>query len=152
MATMIHQRVEEARQGKNPTVICRVPSGWVVLGDVQFLRGYCLLLPDPVVYELNSLSLEDRAIFLRDMTIVGDTLLEITGARRMNYDILGNGEPALHAHIFPRYENEPDDLRRNPAFFYDWNNAQKFDIGRDKELMNKMSASIQKRLNDLEIQ
>lgn len=100
MITLIHRRVELAREGKNKTVICRVLSGWVVLGDIQFLRGYSLLLPDPVVYELNSFSVEERTIFLRDMTIVGDALLKITSAQRMNYDILGNGEPALHAHIF----------------------------------------------------
>jgi diadenosine tetraphosphate (Ap4A) HIT family hydrolase len=150
MITLIPRRVEEARMGKNPAVICRVPSGWVVLGNVQFLRGYSLLLPDPVVYELNSLSMKDRAVFLRDMTIVGDALLEITRARRMNYEILGNGEPALHAHIFPRYENEPEELRKGPAFYYDWNTAPKFDLEHDKEFMNKLSDSIQKRLNELE--
>ena len=57
MITLIHRRVEEARQGINPAVICRVPSGWVVLGDVQFLHGYSLLLPDPVVPSLNALLL-----------------------------------------------------------------------------------------------
>jgi diadenosine tetraphosphate (Ap4A) HIT family hydrolase len=150
VTTLIHRRVDEARQGKNPTVICRMPSGWVVLSDAQFLHGYCLLLPDPVVYELNSLSLEERAVFLRDMTIVGDALLETTGARRINYDILGNGEPALHAHIFPRYENEPDDFRKGPAFLYDWDKAPKFDLERDKEFMNEIANSIQKRLNNLE--
>jgi hypothetical protein len=56
LPTLIHRRVETARQGNNPTVICRVPSGWVVLGDVQFLRGYSLLLPDPVVLGLWTIS------------------------------------------------------------------------------------------------
>lgn len=148
MTTLIHQRVELAREGKNETVICRVPSGWAVLGDVQFLRGYSLLLPDPVVFDLNALSLDSRAIFLRDMTIIGDALLGLTGAVRMNYDILGNGEPALHAHIFPRYANEPDELRRGPAFFYEWDKGQKFNLERDKDFMNKLSESIQKRLSN----
>jgi hypothetical protein len=31
MSTLIHQRVEAARVGTNPTVICRMPSGWAVL-------------------------------------------------------------------------------------------------------------------------
>lgn len=46
MNTLIHQRVEDCRRGENPKVIARVNSGWVVLGDVQFLRGYSLLLPE----------------------------------------------------------------------------------------------------------
>ena len=29
------------------------------------------------------------------------------GLRRMNYEILGNTDTYLHAHIFPRYEWEP---------------------------------------------
>ena len=45
--TIIHERVDLARKGKNPTVICRLRSGWVVLGDDQRLRGYSLLLADP---------------------------------------------------------------------------------------------------------
>jgi diadenosine tetraphosphate (Ap4A) HIT family hydrolase len=137
-----------ARGGQNSTVICRVPSGWAVLADVQFLRGYSLLLPDPVVFDLNSLSPADRTIYLQDMAIIGDALLEITGAMRINYDILGNGEPALHTHIFPRYSNEPDELRRGPAFFYDWDKGPKFDLERDKYLMNQLAESIQKRLRN----
>ena len=103
MTTLIHQRVEWAREGANPTVICRMPSGWAVLGDDQFLRGYSLLLPDPVVPDLNSLASDERLRFLGDMAILGDALLEVTGAYRINYEILGNTEPALHAHVFPRY-------------------------------------------------
>lgn len=119
-----------------------------MLADVQFLRGYSLLLPDPVVFDLNSLSPADRTIYLQDMAIIGDALLEITGAMRINYDILGNGEPALHTHIFPRYSNEPDELRRGPAFFYDWDKGPKFDLERDKYLMNQLAESIQKRLRN----
>jgi hypothetical protein len=49
MTTLIHQRVEAARAGTNPTVICQMPSGWAVLCDNQYLRGYTILLSDPVV-------------------------------------------------------------------------------------------------------
>ena len=49
--TAIHERVEQARRGDNPAAVCRLPSGWVVLGDDQTLRGYCLLLSDPVALD-----------------------------------------------------------------------------------------------------
>lgn len=101
MKTVIHERVEAAREGTNPTIICRVPSGWTVLGDDQTLRGYSLLLPDPTVPDLNSLDADGRARYLKDMVIIGDTLLEVTGAFRINYEILGNSAPALRAHISP---------------------------------------------------
>src|SRR6266498_5770511 len=111
MTTLIHRRVEEAQQGINPYVICPMPSGWAVLGDRQLLSGYCLLLSDPVVSDLNSLSLKERSIYLQDMTIIGDALLEVTGAVLINYETLGNTEHALHTHIIPRYVDEPDEFR-----------------------------------------
>ncbi|MCF5053293.1 HIT domain-containing protein [Pseudomonas syringae] len=120
---LIMERVTLARNGANDKVICRMPSGWAVMGDVQFLPGYCLLLPDPVVASLNDLDAEARAVYLLDMARIGDAVLQATGAVRMNYEILGNSEPELHCHIFPRYASEPDDKRRMPAWFYDWKNA-----------------------------
>jgi diadenosine tetraphosphate (Ap4A) HIT family hydrolase len=139
---LIAERVEQARAGTNPTVICRLGSGWVVIGDVQFLRGYCLLLPDPVVPSLNDLSARARGEFLLDMTRIGDALLRVTGAYRINYEILGNTEPELHAHIFPRFRTEPDELRRGPAWFYDWANAPKYSTAEHAALQRALRAAI----------
>ena len=125
---LIADRVELARQGANEAVVCRLPSGWAVIGDVQFLPGYCLLLADPVVSSLNDLDGASRAEFLRDMTRLGDAILQVTSAERINYEILGNSEPELHAHVFPRYATEPPELRRLPAWFYDWAAAPQYDV------------------------
>jgi diadenosine tetraphosphate (Ap4A) HIT family hydrolase len=146
MSTLIHQRVELAQKGENPTVLCKMESGWAVFGDLQILNGYCLLLPDPVPSDLNTLSIPEREKFLRDMSIIGDALLEVTGAARINYEILGNSEKALHAHIVPRFEAEPEDLRKGPVWFYDWTKAPKFDPQKHRALMEKIAAAIQKRL------
>ena len=148
MTTLIHRRVQEAQQGTNPFVVCRVPSGWVVLGDTQILPGYSILLADPVAADLNTLPFEDRARFLGDMSIVGDALLEVTGAALINYEILGNADRALHAHIIPRYAHEPDETRRRPIWFSDWGNAPKFDAERDHDLMQQLARAIQTRLPD----
>jgi diadenosine tetraphosphate (Ap4A) HIT family hydrolase len=146
MSTLIHRRVEAAQKGENPTVLCRMESGWAVFGDVQILNGYCLLLPDPVVPTLNDLDEKGRVMFMRDMALIGDAVLEVTGAARINYEILGNSEPALHVHIIPRYEAEPDELRRGPAWFYDWSKAPKFDPVIHKPLMDKLRTAIEKRV------
>ena len=136
MSTLIHQRVNDCRAGRYPKMICRLSSGWVVLGDVQFVRGYSLLLPDPVVADLNKLSGAARATFLSEMAAVGDAVLAVTNAVRINYEILGNTDPALHAHVFPRYADEPQDLRTRPVWFYDWTKAPPFDADRDRPLMS----------------
>ncbi len=148
MTTLIHRRVEMARAGTNPTVICRVPSGWMVLGDAQYLLGYSLLLPDPVVPDLNAMDMQGRVDFLRDITILGDALLEVTGAYRINYAILGNLDPALHAHIVPRYLSEPEGFRGGPPWNYpkDYRDSIKFDQSRDKELMKQIAGAVQRRL------
>ncbi|MEO0014849.1 MAG: hypothetical protein RLZZ535_3238 [Cyanobacteriota bacterium] len=148
MKTLIHHRVKAAREGKNPTVICKMPSGWLVLGDQQFIPGYALLLRDPVVGDLNELEDLERVQFLQDMVFIGDVLLEVTDSYRINYEILGNYEPALHAHIFPRYMSEPEQSRQRPVWLYDKErrNSRPFKLERDRELMNQIANFIQNKL------
>jgi len=75
--SLIHERVSLARDGKNPTVIARLKSGWVVLGDDQRLKGYTLLLADPIADNLNEVDEERRRLFLWEMSVVGDALTEV---------------------------------------------------------------------------
>ena len=144
--TTIQERVETARAGTNPTVICRMPSGWAVLCDMQHLPGYCILLPDPVVDSINDLDREQRAAYLCDMVTIGDALLEVTDAFRINYAILGNTDPALHAHIVPRYLTEPDEIRKGPPWSYPKEvlGTRLFDPARDRELMVQIADAIKR--------
>ena len=137
---LIADRVAAARRSENPAVITRLRSGWAVMGDRQHLSGYCLLLADPVVGSLNDLSGAARAQFLGDMGSLGDAVLAVTrpdGAIRINYSIYGNLEPELHAHVFPRYRDEPPELRLRPPWFYpeEQQLARPFDPQRDRQLM-----------------
>lgn len=138
--SLISQRVASARNGTNDKVICRMPSGWAVMGDVQFLAGYCLLLPDPVVPSLNDLDTAARQQYLLDMALLGDAMLAATGALRINYEILGNSEPELHCHLFPRYVSEPEQKRRMPVWFYDWKTAPPYVENQHGELKQKIAA------------
>ncbi len=148
MTTVIHERVELARAGKNPTVICRAPSGWMVLCDAQYLRGYSILLSDPIVPDLNALDTPGRVEFLRDMTILGDALLEVTGAYRINYAVLGNLDPVLHAHVIPRYMTEPEEFRAAPPWNYpkSYRDSIPFDFTRDQELIKQLAEAVKRRL------
>src|SRR5262245_14402162 len=114
-SSLIEERVTLANRGQNPYVICRMKSGWLVIGDVQPLPGYCVLLADPIVESLNALGAADRIQYSLDVVRAGDALLATTDAYRINYETLGNSEPALHTHIVPRYRREPDEKRRFPA-------------------------------------
>ena len=91
--TEIHRLVAAARDGREPRVIARLYSGWALFGKRQFLRGYALLLPDPVVPTLNSLGAQERAAYMADVSRLGDAVLKLTGATRINYAISGMRSP-----------------------------------------------------------
>jgi diadenosine tetraphosphate (Ap4A) HIT family hydrolase len=141
--TLIHQRVAEAKAGKNPFVICKLETAWLVMRDTQPLDGCCIILSDPVVSSLNDLPEEVRMRYCRDMARVGDALLKVTGAFRINYETWGNLDQALHTHIVPRYASEPDAKRTSPAcMVYDFGGARKFDRDTDAPFVQKMRQAL----------
>jgi diadenosine tetraphosphate (Ap4A) HIT family hydrolase len=148
MPELTHPRIEAARRGTDPALICRVPSGWVFLCNMQYLPGYCILQADPVVESINVLSQAQRMQYLSDMVVIGDTLLEVTGAYRINYATLGNSDQVLHTHIVPRFLSEPEDLRKGGPWSYPQAviDAMGFDCKRDKALISKLSQAIQRRI------
>jgi len=142
LETAIHRRVNDARAGRDNTVLGRFASGWAEFGHQQFVQGYLLLLPDPVVPDLNSLTPENRSRFLLDMSRLGDALIRTTGAARVNYAIYGNLEPALHAHVIPRFRNEPEALRTQQPWAYDWSKAPVFDASTHAPLMKALRTEL----------
>jgi len=145
MHTAIHRRVEQCRAGADPTLIARLESGWAVFGERQFLRGYALLLPDPVVPHLNAMPDAARLTFLDDMARLGDAVLAATAALRINYAMFGNLEPALHAHVIPRFDVEEPTLATQHPWAYDWNAAPLFDSERDAALLATVRAKLIRR-------
>lgn len=140
--TAIHAMVDRCRAGDYPAAVARLRSGWVILGERQVLNGYCLLLPDPVVPHLNALPEEVRAQFLSDMAAVGDALLAGTACLRINYAIFGNVEPALHAHIFPRYAAEPEAARTAQPWALDWAGAPAYSDALHGELKQRLGRQL----------
>lgn len=118
-------RILSAKNGTNPMLIKELKGGYAVFGDVQFLPGYCVLLPKKEMNSLNDLPLEEREQFLSDMSILGDAIIHSCNPIRVNYDILGNTDKYLHAHVFPRFEWEKEERRCMPVWLYDSSNWQK---------------------------
>lgn len=94
------------------------------MGDVQWLPGYCVLLTDdPAVHRLSDLETQRRSQFLASMATLAEAVEDACrtadpGFRRVNIEILGNTDPFLHAHIWPRYEWEPRELMTRPVWLY----------------------------------
>ncbi|MCM3767698.1 HIT family protein [Neobacillus niacini] len=111
-------RITSAHRGENPLVLAKMRSGFAVMGDTQFLPGYCVLLPSVKVNSLNELDFKQRSEYLLDMSLIGDAIQAVCSPRRVNYSIYGNTDVYLHAHIFPRYEWEPEEKIPKPVWLY----------------------------------
>ena len=119
MDTWKKDRIQSILDGTNPTFLAEMESGYAVIADTQFLPGYSVLLPKRCVGQLNDLPVEERTAFLRDMTILGDAVAQACAPIvRLNYDILGNTDTYLHAHVFPRYSWEEPGRLKMPVWFY----------------------------------
>lgn len=117
-------RIGSALRGENPTVITRLPAGFVVMGDPQWLPGYCVLLTDrPDAQRLSDLTRSERSAYLESMAVVGQAVERACAEadpafRRVNIEILGNTDTFLHAHVWPRYDWEPPELVHMPVWLY----------------------------------
>ena len=85
-----------------------------------------------------AMAADEQAAFLADMARLGQALLVETGAVRVNYAMFGNLEPALHAHLFPRRDEEPESFRTAQPWAWDWSRARAFDRGRDAALIEAL--------------
>jgi diadenosine tetraphosphate (Ap4A) HIT family hydrolase len=119
-------RVGTALAGTNPTVLRRMRAGFAVIGDVQHLPGYCVLITDdPGADQLTDLTPERQRVFLEDAAILARAVSRVAarrdpGFRRINLEIQGNTDAFLHAHVTPRYEWEPADIVGWPAALHHW--------------------------------
>ena len=103
------ERLAEHRRGENPRLVAQMPSGFLEMAPFQFRPGYCLLLADPLVPSLDRLPPEDALAFLADCDRAARAIVAETGAVRVNLSIYGNLDPFLHAHLVPRFADEPAD-------------------------------------------
>ncbi len=104
----------------------RLPTGFAVIGDVQHLPGYCVLITDtPGVDQLTELDPEQQQAFLADAALLARAVSTVSRRRdprfrRINVEVQGNTDAFLHAHVTPRYAWEPADIVGWPAALHHW--------------------------------
>ncbi|PWJ04859.1 diadenosine tetraphosphate hydrolase [Streptomyces sp. NWU49] len=150
-------RIGAALRGENPTVLRRLTSGFAVIGDVQFLPGYSVLLVDePDVQRLSDLPRPKRLSFLSDMERLGEAVERACwrldpAFRRVNLDILGNTNPFLHVHVWPRFDWEPADVAGAPVWLHPrerWSDEQ-FGLGPQHDVLRDAISSELDRLGSM---
>ena len=74
--------------------------------DARF-PGRCIISYNEHVEDFAYMELFDMTAFMSDVQWAGRAIQEATGAKRINYAILGNAVPHVHAHLIPRYGTDP---------------------------------------------
>lgn len=59
------------------------------------------------VAEPTELTSDEAARFWQEVLIVGRAIEDVMQPIKLNYNLLGNSVPHLHAHIVPRYADDP---------------------------------------------
>ena len=96
--------------------IGELTSCYVILGDQQFYRGYCVLLAKLHATELYLMPADSARLLSDEMRLVAEAIAAVVKPWKMNYECLGNSEPHVHWHLLPRNQSEPAELRRGPIW------------------------------------
>lgn len=116
---LICDRIKLILEKENPYFVCEMETGYVVIGDHQFFPGYTLFLCKKHKQELHELEPDFRKEFLWEMSQVAEAVYLAYRPQKLNYELLGNSDPHLHWHIFPRYNNDLE--LENPIWSIDKN-------------------------------
>jgi len=90
----------------NPYFVVELETGYVVIGDYQYFKGYTLFLCKQHETELHFLDEKYKVKFLTEMSKVAEAVYNVFNPDKLNYELLGNGDTHIHWHIFPRREND----------------------------------------------
>lgn len=100
--------VEQIRARSHSQLIKELPETFVVLGENQGCRGWCVLILREHKDHLSEMGVQRQARIFEDVARVGGAVKRVTGAVRINYECLGNQVSHVHWHVIPRYANDPD--------------------------------------------
>jgi diadenosine tetraphosphate (Ap4A) HIT family hydrolase len=95
----------------------RAPGSWRVVGrgrcvevhtDLRAIPGYCVVLwSRDHRAEPTDLSTAEASLFWQEVLAVGRAVDEVFEPVKLNYLVLGNAVPHLHAQIVPRHRDDP---------------------------------------------
>ncbi|WP_197190936.1 HIT family protein [Fictibacillus sp. 7GRE50] len=114
---LICERIEMINNRTNPYFVAELETGFVVIGDHQYFKGYTLFLSKQHKTELHFLETDMKKTFLNEMSLVAEAVYNAFNAEKLNYELLGNGDSHLHWHLFPRREN--DSPVKGPVWWVD---------------------------------
>lgn len=110
---LICDRIQMIKEGNNPYFVKELETGYAVLGDNQYFKGYTIFLCKQHASELHELDADFKLKFLKEMSLVGEAVSHAFPCEKMNYELLGNGDSHLHWHLFPRVSGDLGEYGHN---------------------------------------
>lgn len=101
------ERVKKTAEGKYPYLIHEFPHSYLMLGEHQYFRGYCVLVAKSHFKEMSDMPEEMAGGMFREMMMVSKILQKEFQPAKLNTCSLGNVVPHVHWHFFPRYSDDP---------------------------------------------
>jgi len=80
------------------------------LHDDQFFAGWTVVVLQRHATELFHLTPTERIQLMEEVNRVAEAVAQAYGARKINYELLGNQLPHIHWHIIPRLTTDPAPL------------------------------------------
>ena len=150
---LICDRINMIKQGTNKYFVAELETGYVVLGDNQHFLGYTLFLCKQHATELYHLEHSFMMKYLEEMALVAQAVQNTFGAKKMNYELLGNGDSHLHWHLFPRNDGDLGEFGVNgkgPVWWYPpkkmYSDSNKLSDQELERLKNKLLTEINRLL------
>ncbi len=100
-------RVKLTQDKKYPYLIHEFTHSYLMLGEHQFFRGYCVLVSKGHFKEMTDMPEKMQAEMFQEMMKVSSVLQKYFQPAKMNMCSLGNVVPHVHWHFFPRYSDDP---------------------------------------------
>jgi diadenosine tetraphosphate (Ap4A) HIT family hydrolase len=142
---LICERIDMIKENTNPYFVAELETGYVVIGDHQYFKGYSLFLCKQHKTELHFLDEDFKNKFLIEMSKVAEAVYKAFNVEKLNYELLGNGDSHLHWHLFPRREN--DALVKGPVWWVDRDEMFAEEVKPSSEELEEMKARL---LNELQ--
>ncbi len=144
MECSLCERVKLAKTGKYPFLAHEFKHSFLMLGEHQFYRGYCVLVSKSHHREMADIASPEREILFKEMMDSSSVLQTVFKPKKMNLCRLGNVVEHLHWHFFPRYADDPDFTNPPWLQMHQFESARLAPLERDKliEILKQQFAKL----------
>lgn len=97
-----------ANANSDPALVHEFANSYLLLGNHQYYKGYCLLLFKEHVRELHELDEATQIALHMELMQATRAIALAFKPWKINHACLGNQDEHIHWHIIPRYLSDPD--------------------------------------------